>query len=105
MTQTHRNVCVERVRLPIWAPQVEGSYPLIQFGILVQDVHDPGSGVIAEVPECNGRGHIDGGEQPEQDDGEEAADGEEDEHTTGVDHSAHKQKQAKQGKYACRNEK
>ena len=63
---------------------------------LEQDVHDPWGGVVAEVPQGDcGRG-VDRAEEPEDDDGEEAAHAEHDEDAAGVDDGADQKQQAEE---------
>ena len=63
----------------------------------LDDVDDPGRRIVAEVGHGHGRGRVDGGQQPEEDDGEEAEDGEEDEDAAGVNDGADEEQQAEEG--------
>ena len=64
---------------------------------MVQGQLQPGLRLVAEVRQGHRHGDVDGGEQPEEDDGEEAADGEDDEGGPAVHDGSQEEQQAEEG--------
>ena len=100
MQPTYSDEAFEGVGLAGRALQVVAGDLLVEGG--AEHVLDPGCGLVAEVGQGHGRGHVHGGQQPQEDDGEEAAHGEQDQDAAGVDDRAHEQEQAEQHEHGWR---
>ena len=75
---------------------------------MVQGQLQPGLRLVAEVRQCHRHGDVDGGEQPEEDYREEAADREDDEGGSAVHDGSEEEQQAKEGEgnifaVSCKN--
>ena len=84
-----------------WILSPSAAFEIIWRNVLVHgrlnDVDDPRGRVVAEVRHGHSRRGVDRRQEPEEDDGEEAEDGEEDQHAAGVHDRAHEQQQAEEG--------